>query len=308
MVLPLADRMRILAVVVTCNRELLLSRCLDHLQGQTRQLGEIIVIDNGSTDGTLAMLRARGVRFVTQDNDGSAGGWHRGIQMAVDEGFDAVWLMDDDGYPDHSALEALERAWRPDTICAASIVLRENDPSRFVFPFPLLNRNGLPVTLARHRKVQSVAGLKALAPDGTYPFAHFFNGALISVAGVRQVGNVDQGFVLFGDEVDYFFRLRRAGAVYSVLAARHFHPDVTQRPYTAAKIYYYIKNTFILHRRYFDHVPARNLGTIVAAIGRTVSRNGLADGFSYVAGANARVFYRAIARGLRGRVGRDFGA
>ena len=102
--------MNVLAAIVTHNRCDLLARCLDYLQAQTRPPDAILVVNNASTDGTVEMLEQRGIPFVTQENVGSAGGWHRGIQHALEHGFDAVWLMDDDGYPDAGALGRLCRA------------------------------------------------------------------------------------------------------------------------------------------------------------------------------------------------------
>ena len=100
--------MRILAAVVTHNRRDLLGRCLDHLERQDRAPDTILVIDNASSDGTPAMLQARGTLTIRQENLGSAGGWHRAIAHALEAGFDAIWLMDDDGYPDPGALAQLE--------------------------------------------------------------------------------------------------------------------------------------------------------------------------------------------------------
>ena len=298
--------MKVLAVVVTHNRCELLSRCLDHLLMQTRAPDAILVVNNGSTDGTVPMLVQRNVPFLTQENVGSAGGWHRGIQHALEHGFDAAWLMDDDGYPDAGALAALEGALIPSVACASSVVVREDDPTRFVFSFPLLDANGLPLLFSCPRKIPTLRELKQLANDGLYPFAHFFNGALISMDAVRNVGNVNRDFFIFGDEVDYFFRLRTFGRVISVLAALHYHPDVTQRPYTPVKVYYYLKNTLILNGLYFNAVWLRHAVAIAAVLGRTASRNGLSAALSLVVGASAPVFYSAIVRGLRGRIGKDF--
>ena len=298
--------MKIVAAVVTYNRHQLLGRCIDRLQSQTRPLDQIIIINNSSTDGTEDMLRARGVSFITQENTGSAGGWARSIQYAMDEGYDAVWLMDDDGYPQEDALAALENRMAPDVACASSVVLREDKPTHLVFAMPLLDKGGLPVIFGAPRKVSTLAELRVLAPGGVYPFVHLFNGALVSVATARKVGNVNQDFFIFGDEVDYFFRLRAAGRVISVLDSAQLHPDVSRRPYTPVKIYYYIKNTLILNARYFNAARLRNLLTIAAALGRTANRNGLAGALSYPFGANAAMFYRAVARGLRGQIGKDF--
>ena len=298
--------MKILAVIVTHNRCALLSRCLDYLQSQTRQPNEILVINNASEDKTVEMLEHRGIHYITQDNVGSAGGWHRGIEYAIDHAFDAVWLMDDDGFPDASALAVLELALVPRVVCASSVVLCEDEPNHFVFPFPVLDDAGLPVLFSRRRKFLTLLELQPSAPDGTYPFAHFFNGSLVSVAAAAQIGNVNRDFFIFGDEVDYFFRLRQVGHVISVLDAKHFHPNVCERPYTPMKMYYYIKNTMILNVRYFNAPWLRHGMAIVAVIARTARRNGVGMALSMVAGSNASRFYSAIARGLQVKLGKDF--
>ncbi|MCL5276223.1 MAG: glycosyltransferase [Deltaproteobacteria bacterium] len=300
------SKYKILAVVVTHNRNELLIRCIDYLQKQSRKPDHILVINNGSTDNTEEVLRQRGVHYITQDNVGSAGGWYRGIEYALEEGFDAIWLMDDDGYPDPEALNLLEQALHPSISCVSSVVLREDKPTHFVFPFSVLDKNDLPVVFTFPRKVPTLKGLSRITNGGMYPFAHLFNGALVSIEAVRQIGNINRDLFLSGDEVDYFFRLRKFGPVYSVLSAHHFHPDVSIRPFTPAKLYYYVKNTLILNKRYFNFVLLRNILTIVAALGRLTSRNGLWGALSYVAGRNAITFYRAILRGLRGQVGKDF--
>lgn len=298
--------MKISAVIVTHNRCELLQRCIDHLLMQSRHPDMIMVINNASTDGTVQMLEQRGIPFITQENVGSAGGWHRGIHHALEHGFDAVWLMDDDGFPDAGALAVLEVALLPGVACASSVVVQESAPGRFVFPFPVLDATSLPVIWGRPRKLATLAALRSVAPGGTYPFAHFFNGALVSVAVVRQVGNVNRDFFIFGDEVDYFFRLRKVGMVISVLDAIHYHPDVSQRPYSPAKVYYYVKNTLVLNARYFNMVWLRHALAIAVVLGRTASRNGIGAALSLVLGSNASVFYSAIGRGLQGKIGKDF--
>jgi rhamnopyranosyl-N-acetylglucosaminyl-diphospho-decaprenol beta-1,3/1,4-galactofuranosyltransferase len=297
---------KVLAVIVTHNRCELLARCVDYLQAQTYLPEAILVINNASTDGTVALLERRGVPFVNQENVGSAGGWHCGIQHAIDHGFDAVWLMDDDGFPEVGALLALKFALVNGVACAASVVLCEDRPSHFVFPFPLLDRSGLPAIFRWPYKLRTLAELRALALDGTYPFAHFFNGALVLVAAARQVGNVNRDFFIYGDEVDYFFRLRKVGKVISVLDAAHFHPDVSNRPYTPNKVYYFVKNSLVLNARYFNAVWLRHVMAILVVLGRTTRRNGVLAAFSFVLGINAPTFYLAIFRGLRGKVGKDF--
>jgi rhamnopyranosyl-N-acetylglucosaminyl-diphospho-decaprenol beta-1,3/1,4-galactofuranosyltransferase len=297
---------KILAAVVTHNRCELLERCLDGLAQQSRACDGVLVIDNASSDATPEMLKRRGVLTIRQDNLGSAGGWHRAIGHAVEHDFGAIWLMDDDGFPDPAALAKLETELHGNRVCTASVVLCEGVSDRFVFPFPKLNRNGFPVIFGFPRKLRSRHELAALAPKGVYPFAHLFNGALIAIPAIRRIGNVDAGYFMFGDEVDFFCRLRAAGEVVSVLDAFHHHPDVGSRPYSPVKVYYYVKNSLIIHRRYFDLAWLRNLLAIGVVLLRVGRRNGPLAALSYLAGPNAGMFYRAIRHGLAGQVGKDF--
>jgi len=298
--------MKTLAVIVTHNRCELLERCLDHLQSQTVPPTEILVVNNASTDGTTVMLDRKGVSYTTQPNLGSAGGWHCGIQHAINERFDSVWLMDDDGYPDARALEILQKYLTGEVVCASSVVVCQENPDRFVFPFPLLDKMGLPVLFAFPRKISSKGSLLRHAEAGVYPFAHFFNGALILVDAVERAGNVNRDYFMFGDEVDYYFRLCRVGKVISVINAFHFHPDVSQRPYTPAKVYYFVKNTFILNRQYMNRVDIRNVLAIVAVLGRTMQRNGVFSALDYIVGKYRHILSNAVKRGLKGQIGKDF--
>ena len=295
----------ILAVVVTHNRRSLLSRCLDHLLSQTREPDKILVVNNASNDGTVEMLQNRSISFITQENSGSAGGWYSGIKYALDHDFDAIWLMDDDGFPDDDALSLLDAALLPNVVCASSVVVREDLSAEFVFPLPVLDVSGLPIIWGRKRKIVTIEELRAVAPEGTYPFAHFFNGALVSVNAIRKVGNVDRSFFMSGDELDYLYRLRKVGNVVSVLDAIHYHPDQSQRPYTTAKVYYFIKNSLILNTRYLNAVWIRHALTIAVVVVRTASRNSIRAALSLLVGKNAPIFYLAIIRGLRGKLGKD---
>lgn len=288
----------VLAIVVTYNRLELLRRCIEHLQAQTAK-PHILIINNSSTDGTEVWLKENGIDHVTQENSGSAGGWSRGMEEGWARGYAFTWMMDDDGFPDKKALETLLAENDAETSCISSLVVKENNPAELVFGMPKLNRKGLPVIFARNRKYSTAAALNQGKP--TYPHAHLFNGALINLSTAKEIGNVDRGFFMFGDEVDYYFRLRAKGKVCSALQALHYHPDVSQRTIDKKKVYYFIRNTIILNRRYFDHVFTRNILTIGVALFRILKRNGFWQFLSYIAGRNARYFYPGIIDGLKGK-------
>jgi GT2 family glycosyltransferase len=102
--------MKIIAVIVTHNRLSLLKKCLAAVNAQTRKPDDIIVINNGSTDDTQLWLSGQQVITYTQGNEGGAGGFSYGINMAYRHRADWIWLMDDDTIPHLDALEQLETA------------------------------------------------------------------------------------------------------------------------------------------------------------------------------------------------------
>jgi len=129
------------AVVVTYNRKELLIECLDAICKQTRPVQGICIIDNASNNDTPTLLLEKGyikelppvqlfepwekefqVQSLTDDtepvsikihyvrmheNTGGAGGFHEGVKKGYEEGYDWLWLMDDDVVPFDSAVENL---------------------------------------------------------------------------------------------------------------------------------------------------------------------------------------------------------
>jgi glycosyltransferase involved in cell wall biosynthesis len=82
-------------VIPTHNRKKLLARALDSVRSQTRKAGEIVVVDDGSTDGTARFVQEScpEVRLLRQDNRGVSAARNAGIRAA--EG-DLIAFLDSD--------------------------------------------------------------------------------------------------------------------------------------------------------------------------------------------------------------------
>ena len=82
--------MKIIAVVVTYNRLELLKRTVGCLQ-QNKPVSSIVVVNNGSTDGTADWLEAQPeLVVISQANVGGSGGFFAGMQYAYQAGAD--WI------------------------------------------------------------------------------------------------------------------------------------------------------------------------------------------------------------------------
>ncbi len=95
------------AIVPTFNRQALLVQCLDSLLNQSRQPDRILVVDDGSDDGTAEMVRARysgRVDYLWKENGGKASALNLAL-TGCDSDF--IWICDDDDLADPEACEAL---------------------------------------------------------------------------------------------------------------------------------------------------------------------------------------------------------
>ena len=85
---------KVIAVIVTYNRQALLSDCINALRSQTRRLDSILVVNNGSTDGTEEwLLNQPDIEFITQSNVGGAGGFSTAIEQGYKKGYTWIWCM-----------------------------------------------------------------------------------------------------------------------------------------------------------------------------------------------------------------------
>ena len=79
--------MLISVIIPAYNAERYLPEAIDSVLAQTCPAGEIIVVDDGSSDGTprLAERYRAGVRWLSQENQGSGAARNRGIEAARGE-------------------------------------------------------------------------------------------------------------------------------------------------------------------------------------------------------------------------------
>lgn len=100
-------------IVPIFNQEDCMEECLDSIISQSLEDIEILCINDGSTDGSLDILRSyeakdARVRVINKANEGVGASRNRGIQEAGGEY--VIFCDPDDRYPDDSALKKLHTA------------------------------------------------------------------------------------------------------------------------------------------------------------------------------------------------------
>ncbi len=104
---------KISVIIPTWNRAGFLERAIGSVLAQTRPCDELIVVDDGSTDGTadlvttMAAISGHEIRYIRQENRGAAAARNRGIAAA---GGDLLCFLDSDDWWDPEKLAVQERA------------------------------------------------------------------------------------------------------------------------------------------------------------------------------------------------------
>jgi GT2 family glycosyltransferase len=200
-------------VVVTYNALPWLERCLGSVRGY-----ETIVVDHGSTDGTLELVRERfpEARVIRQENRGLGGGSNAGMRVASGDYF---LLLNSDAWAVGDAVDRL-------------VLFAEDRPEAAVVGPRLLNTDGSLQRSVRGfpslwRLTTEYFFLRKLAPHSralnafyASRFDHdevreveFLMGACLLVRrqAADTVGLFDEDFFMFSEETDWCYRFRQAG-------------------------------------------------------------------------------------------------
>lgn len=242
---------RFLAIVVTYNRLCDLKNCIVALHNQTYSDFNICIVNNGSTDGTTDWLQKNNdsLIIINQGNLGGAGGFYAGQKYAVENGYEWVWMMDDDGIAHPEQLkELIAYAELSGKKFINALVIDKDDHSKFAF-------------YAHDWTIEKAQNFETIDE-----FIHPFNGTLIHTDVLRQAGLIKKEMFIWGDEIELTMRYAKAGyKPVTVTNAIHYHPKekgksdialpgifntkVLVKPKNMSKYYY--RNLGYIHQLYY---------------------------------------------------------
>lgn len=300
---------KVIAVVVTYNRLELLQRVVDSLKRQSRELAEILIVNNGSTDGTKEWLDGQeGLTVIHQENVGGSGGFFRGIQEASKEDCDWIWCMDDDVFPREKCLETLltvaEKQENVGIVCPHRLMsgrtfVGEAKTLNLSNPFKDMHNDMLLASEVENHEVVSIVGMA-------------FEGPLIRKEVVSKIGFPNKDLFILYDDTDYSYRAVLAG--YRVLIVRDalmdkydfqskssYREDKMKNKW---KLAYHIRNTAYFGHKYGKNVWVRNYAAVpfllhmFAAITFNFFRG---HKYSF---SDYGLFWRMMQRGVREELGK----
>jgi glycosyltransferase involved in cell wall biosynthesis len=166
--------LRTLAIVPALNEEDAVGDVVDELRAFDPEI-EILVIDDGSVDGTALVARRHGARVVRLPfNLGIGGAMQTGFRYAFQEGFDAAVQVDGDGQHDPAELSKLLVPLRENR---ADIIVGSRFAGERSYRAPFFRRIGIALfartisLIARQKVTDTTSGFRAMNRHGIALFA-----------------------------------------------------------------------------------------------------------------------------------------
>lgn len=201
------------AVILAMNQLRFTRECLTSVLALTPRADRVLLIDNGSTDGTAAAVRDEfpDVEVLRlEKNLYFAGGVNEGFRRALGNGARSILLLNNDVVVERTALQTLRAALEEDPKRAAISpkIYYYEPPDVIWFAGGVVGRG---FGLIRHRGVNVKDEKLRDAPRAV----DYVSGAaaLISCEALVEIGLLDPSYVMYVEDVDWCARARGQGRV-----------------------------------------------------------------------------------------------
>ena len=184
-------------------------KCIAALLEQTYEQFEILLIDNGSGDESvkeLEKIKDKKLHFhLEKKNTGFTGGVNIGIKWAMDRGFDAVALLNNDAIATPSWLSCLAKVMidKKDVSAATSLMLNKTgtliDDAGDIY-----STWGIPSLRAENEPVKN-------APKSGFVFGATGGATLYRTEVFKRIGLFDEDFFAYDEDIDIAWRMQLVG-------------------------------------------------------------------------------------------------
>jgi GT2 family glycosyltransferase len=235
-------------IVLNYNGRQWLGPCLIATRTQLAGRGELIFVDNASTDGSIELVRERfpDVRLLALDrNLGFAGGNNAGARIATGR---YLAFLNNDTVPQAGWLDALKAPFEGNPVVAltTSRIVYLHDPS-------IIDSAGDGYLRAGGAFKRFHGGAFGLGDDSGEVFGACGAACMIRRDVFVELGGFDEDFFMVYEDVDLSYRARLRGhrCMYAADAIVHHAGSGTLRRSSAAAVFYgqrnlewtYLKNT-----------------------------------------------------------------
>lgn len=211
----------VLAIIVNWRQPDLTIACVHALRQMNHPDLSILVIDNGSGDGSAAQLAAalpHNRHLALPDNKGFAGGYNMGLRLALTENFDYALILNNDAFAAPDMLHCLLAETAADIGLLSPKIFYDNQRDRLWFGGARQDKQLLEI---RDRRQDILDGPAYQASkDVEYLLGTCL---LVNLDAARLVGLLDETFFLYYEDLDWAIRMRQAGYRLRLVAPAHLY-------------------------------------------------------------------------------------
>ena len=262
-------------VIVSYNVQRFLQQCLSsvYAAGDGMSL-EVWVVDNASVDGSVQMVRQQFPQahlIANADNRGFAKANNQALRQATG---DYLLLLNPDTLVERDTLRLCLEFMRSHKDCGGLTVKMLDGKGRYLRE----SKRGFPSPATSFYKI---IGLSSLFPHSKRLAAYYMGhldenqthevdilpGAflMVSRAAYQKVGGLDESFFMYGEDIDYSWRIKLAGfANYYLPAARiiHYKGESTKKS-SLNYVYTFYNAMAIFSSKYFSGGGAKFYNTLI---------------------------------------------
>lgn len=225
--------------------------CIESLNGIDYDNFQTVIVDNGSIDDSLQVLKkkfSKSTYIESKTNRGYAGGNNLGIDYALRNGADYVLLLNNDTTVEKDFLKKLVEAGEQDKsigILGPKICFWSN-PETIWFAGGMINwmkTSGIHIGLGEAEKGKRDA-IKEV---------DFLTGCslLVKKAVFEKIGKLSEDYFLYYEDTDFCCRARKAGykCLYVPLSKIYHKVSRSTEPGSRSYVYYHTRNGLMLSKR-----------------------------------------------------------
>lgn len=250
---------RVTAIVLNWCREADTVACLESLVSTRYDGLEVLLVDNGSPDGSGDRLHARfpaADYLQTGTNLGYAGGNNRGIERALAGNADYLLVLNNDTVLDPACVANLvDAAERTGAAVVAPLIVYFDEPDRVWYGGGAFSRMR---ALGRHLRENELVDSRHRSAPTTFVCGCCF---LMRADVARRVGGFDESFFAYVEDVELSLRMMNAGvAMWYEPSARVLHRVGRNDASTAFQIRQRDRNRRRLVRLHYDALARLHFG------------------------------------------------
>ena len=279
------------AIVLSWNGRARTLACLRSLSHVTYSPFSVLVVDNGSSDGSADAVAAEhpeAALLRLPENRGFAGGMNAGVRAAFEKGADAVVLLNNDMEVDPGFVDPLVAALAadPGAGAACSQILFVGEPPRIWYAGATFDpRRG------HHGRLVGYGQPPLPAETPPYETGRACGGALMWTRhSVETVGPLDESLFAYSEDTDWSLRAEHAGLHVLVVPASvvsHAVSASSGGESSPPTLYYNVRNSLVVAERWAplgkSGTWARRVETVVAHGVQALMAPGRVEGLRAVA-------------------------